>query len=213
MNSQIRSEVKGSLKSSFMTSHIGLEVISQRVTQMPTSGQRLNVKGLHISSLLKAHISSGLKVKGLHKFSLMNSHMGQSVKVKGPHIYPHIKIHINQVKVSLPHSIHHSIDMKVRKRKPVHSDNILDKKMLIYCHLELLFFMINDLNSCCPATCLEMKALTCQKRTSVKDSISARSESVIVVKDRNHPFLLYTGVVCMYQQGFSPHFKLTIQDT
>lgn len=80
MNSEIRSDVKGSLKSSLMNSHIGLEVISQRVTQTPTSGQRLNVKGLHISSLLKAHISSGLKVKGLHKFSLMNSHMGSERK-------------------------------------------------------------------------------------------------------------------------------------
>lgn len=80
MNSEIRSEVKGSLKSLLMNSHIGLGVKSQRVTQTLTSGQRLNVRGLHISSLMKAHISSGLKVKGLHKFSLMNSHMGSERK-------------------------------------------------------------------------------------------------------------------------------------
>lgn len=70
--------------------------------------------------------------------------------------------------------------------------------MLIYCYLEFFFFIINDLDLCCLAICLEMKVLICRKRIFVKDLISVRLEFVIVVKDRNYLFLLYIGVVCMY---------------
>lgn len=81
--------------------------------------------------------------------------------------------------------------------------------MLIDCHLELLFFMINDLDYCCPGTCLEMKALTCQESTPVEDSVSARSESVRTVSVtetvRFYWKQIYVLIICI-NRGF-PHIS------